>query len=185
LQKFCKFKNSFFPKNFQTSTAEHFQNSQKQKVRKILSNAGLLFDWLILKVEQKMRKFLRYNFIDKLSKIAFFNIVLKISLPWFYPNFYSLLLPLSTKIFLSRFTLSIIPSISIGSLSHSLSFTHFLSHFFSVSVSLISLTHFLYIFLYFSLLSLSLSFSLSVSLPCLTKLTHSKKSKFFFIAPKV
>jgi len=30
----------FFPKNFQTSTAEHFRNSRKQKVRKIPSNTG-------------------------------------------------------------------------------------------------------------------------------------------------
>jgi hypothetical protein len=30
----------FFPKNFRTSTAKHFRNSRKRKVRKILSNTG-------------------------------------------------------------------------------------------------------------------------------------------------
>jgi len=38
IPRVCKFQ--FFPKNFQTSTAEHFRNSRKQKVWKISSNAG-------------------------------------------------------------------------------------------------------------------------------------------------
>jgi len=41
LQNFCEFeKTRIFPKNFQTSKTELFRNSQKQKVLKILSNAG-------------------------------------------------------------------------------------------------------------------------------------------------
>jgi len=40
-QKFCEFENSgFFPKKFRPSITEHFQNSRKWKVWKILSNAG-------------------------------------------------------------------------------------------------------------------------------------------------
>ncbi len=41
VQKFC-----FFPKNFRTLTAEHFQNSRKRKVQKIPSNAGPYKKWL-------------------------------------------------------------------------------------------------------------------------------------------
>ncbi len=36
----CVRKFRFFPKNFRTSTAELFRNPRKQKVQKILSNAG-------------------------------------------------------------------------------------------------------------------------------------------------